>query len=52
MKITIVEFIKAYLNGRLNADIFAPAYIELYRIERDNNNLLDYTDAINSFFTI
>lgn len=35
MSITLLNFIKAYLNERIDTHCFVNAYIELWRIERD-----------------
>lgn len=39
MSRTILEFAKSYVAGRLKAEIFCEAYIELWKIERDSNVL-------------
>lgn len=39
MSLTILEFARSYVAGRLTAEIFSEAYIELWRIERDRNVL-------------
>ncbi len=44
MSITLFEFSKSFVNGRLSADDFANAYMELWKIERDNN-ILDNDDV-------
>ncbi len=40
MSLTILEFAKSFVAGRLTAEIFSEAYIELWKIERDKNVLL------------
>lgn len=37
---TLLNFAKSFLSGRLTASVFSEAYIELWRIERDNDPLL------------
>lgn len=39
MSLTILEFARSYVAGRLTAEIFSEAYIELWKIERDRNIL-------------
>ncbi|MBN3966990.1 colicin immunity protein [Pseudomonas gregormendelii] len=39
MSLTILEFAKSYVAGRLTGKIFSEAYIELWKIERDRNVL-------------
>jgi Colicin D. len=39
MSLTIFEFARSYVAGRLTAEIFSEAYIELWKIERDKNIL-------------
>lgn len=34
-----MEFARSYVAGRLTAEIFSEAYIELWKIERDRNLL-------------
>lgn len=41
MSITILEFAKSYVSGRLTAEVFCNSYIELWRIERENKILQD-----------
>jgi hypothetical protein len=36
MSLTILEFARSYVAGRLKAEIFSEAYIELWKIERDS----------------
>lgn len=35
MSIVLLEFSRSFTRGRLSADIFSDAYIELWKIERD-----------------
>ncbi|AIN14856.1 bacterial self-protective colicin-like immunity family protein [Yersinia pseudotuberculosis IP 32953] len=37
MSIVILEFAKSFINERVSAQVFANAYIELWRIERDQH---------------
>ena len=39
MSLTILEFARSYVAGRLKAEIFSEAYMELWKIERDSNVL-------------
>lgn len=39
MSRTILEFARSFVAGRLTAEIFSEAYIELWKIERDMNVL-------------
>lgn len=39
MSPTILEFARSYAAGRLKAEVFSEAYIELWKIERDSNVL-------------
>ncbi|KTC24034.1 MULTISPECIES: colicin immunity domain-containing protein [Pseudomonas] len=39
MSLTILEFARSYVAGRLTAKVFSEAYIELWKIERDRNVL-------------
>lgn len=39
MSLAFLEFARSYVAGRLTAEIFSEAYIELWKIER-NRNLL------------
>ncbi len=39
MSLTILEFARSYVEGRLKAEIFSEAYIELWKIERNRNVL-------------
>ncbi|MFB4392840.1 MULTISPECIES: colicin immunity domain-containing protein [unclassified Pseudomonas] len=39
MSFTLLEFARSYVAGRLTAEIFSEAYIELWKIERDRNLL-------------
>lgn len=53
MSITLLEFARSLVEGRIAPQIFVEAYIELYRIERDNNLLINDEDSIiECLFTI
>ncbi|WP_092446294.1 MULTISPECIES: colicin immunity domain-containing protein [unclassified Pseudomonas] len=39
MSLTILEFARSFVAGRLTAEIFSEAYIELWKIERDRKIL-------------
>ncbi|MHA6790232.1 colicin immunity domain-containing protein [Pseudomonas bijieensis] len=39
MSLTILEFARSFVAGRLTAEIFSEAYIELWKIERDRKVL-------------
>lgn len=47
MNYLLVEFAKSFGSGRLSAVAFAEAYMELWRIERDNKNILNYDDSVS-----
>lgn len=47
MSLIVLEFAKSFVNGRITAQVFAEAYIELYRIERDNGLLLKDEDSVS-----
>ncbi|QDQ86693.1 colicin immunity protein [Alcaligenaceae bacterium SJ-26] len=36
MSVQLILFAKSYVSGRISADIFSEAYMELWKIERDN----------------
>jgi hypothetical protein len=39
MSLIVLGFAKSFVAGRVSAGVFAEAYIEFWRIERDNNFL-------------
>ncbi|MGT2512643.1 colicin immunity domain-containing protein [Cupriavidus basilensis] len=39
MSITILKFAESFVAGRLSAEVFAEAYMELWKIERDSDSL-------------
>ncbi|MBT0720773.1 colicin immunity protein [Tatumella sp. TA1] len=43
----ILDFAKSFTEERLSANAFAEAYIELWRIERDNKNILNYEERVS-----
>ncbi|GFM84102.1 colicin immunity protein [Pseudomonas cichorii] len=45
MSLTVLEFAKSFLAGRVSAEIFSEAYMELWRIERDKG--LVFEDSIS-----
>ncbi|RBL82598.1 colicin immunity protein [Streptomyces cavourensis] len=47
MSHTLLNFAKSFLSGRLTASVFSEAYIELWRIERDNDLLLHDAPALS-----
>lgn len=47
MSLTILEFARSYVAGRLTAEIFSAAYIELWKIERDRGLLQLDEPALN-----
>jgi len=47
MSVTILEFARSYVAGRLAAEIFSAAYIELWKIERDRGLLQLDEPALN-----
>ncbi|MDI3275917.1 colicin immunity domain-containing protein [Pseudomonas sp. AL03] len=54
MSLIILEFAKSFVAGRLSAEIFSEAYIELWKIERDNNFLqrdtANLSECLSSIF--
>ena len=53
MSLTILEFARSYVAGKLTAEIFSEAYIELWKIERDRNVLqLDDPSLSECLFSI
>lgn len=47
MSSLLFDFSKSFVDGRLSAAIFSEAYIELWRIERDSENILNYDDKLS-----
>lgn len=47
MSLTVLEFARSYVAGRLTAEIFSVAYIELWKIERDRRLLQLDESALN-----
>lgn len=47
MSLTILEFARSLVNGRITPQVFVEAYIELYQIERDNNILINDENSIS-----
>lgn len=47
MSLITLEFARSLVNGRIAPQVFVEAYIELYRIERDNNLLIKDEDSIS-----
>lgn len=47
MSVTILEFARSFVEGRLSADDFAKSYIELWKIERDKNLLQQDEDNLS-----
>ncbi|MWK59162.1 colicin immunity protein [Pseudomonas otitidis] len=39
MSLTVLEFARSFVAGRLTAEVFSEAYIELWKIERDRKVL-------------
>ncbi|PQK93076.1 colicin immunity domain-containing protein [Pantoea ananatis] len=56
MNYLLLDFSKSFVDGRLSADVFSEAYIELWRIERDNKNILNYdvkiSETLSSIFCL
>ncbi|KWS90265.1 MULTISPECIES: colicin immunity domain-containing protein [Pseudomonas syringae group] len=56
MSLTILEFARSYVAGRLTSEAFSEAYIELWKIERDRNILqLDepsLSECLSSIFCV
>lgn len=47
MSIVTLEFARSLVNGRITPQVFIEAYIEIYRIERDNNLLMKDKDSVS-----
>jgi len=47
MSVIIFEFAKSFVAGRLQAAVFADAYIELWKIERDGHMLQDDAEDLS-----
>ncbi len=47
MSYTLLEFIRSFVDGRLSADDFVNAYMELWKIERDSDKLRVYPDDVS-----
>lgn len=56
MSCLLMDFSKAFVDGRLSAYVFSEAYIELWRLERDNKNMLNYefktSENLSSIFCL
>ncbi|QGG78327.1 colicin immunity domain-containing protein [Pseudomonas syringae] len=56
MSLTILEFARSYVAGRLTSEVFSEAYIELWKIERDRKVLqLDepfLSECLSSIFCV
>lgn len=56
MSLTLLEFTKSFLKNRLEPKIFAEAYIELWKIERDLNLILQdpplLSEVLSTIFCI
>lgn len=54
MSVLLYDFTKSFIDGRLSGEVFSEAYIELWRIERDNKNILSYdaklSECLSSIF--
>ncbi|MEB8292135.1 colicin immunity domain-containing protein [Klebsiella michiganensis] len=47
MSYLLIEFARSFGSGRLSAVAFADAYMELWRIERDSKNILNYDENVS-----
>ncbi|WP_368540818.1 colicin immunity domain-containing protein [Enterobacter soli] len=56
MSYLLIEFARSFGSGRLSAVAFADAYMELWRIERDSKNILNYdvnvSECLSSIFCV
>ena len=54
MSIILLSFVESFLKGRLSAEIFSEAYMELWKIERDNGFTLSdepsLSECLSSIF--
>lgn len=51
MNYLLLGFVNSFIKGRLSAQVFSEAYIELWRIERDSKNFLNYESHISEFLS-
>lgn len=47
MSVILLEFVKSFAAGRLSAGVFSEAYMELWKIERDNNLLQNDPEVLS-----
>ncbi|CAK15842.1 colicin immunity domain-containing protein [Pseudomonas entomophila] len=47
MSLTLLEFARSFIHDRLSATVFSEAYMELWKIERDNQTLLGDASALS-----
>ncbi|WP_145931196.1 colicin immunity domain-containing protein [Yersinia bercovieri] len=56
MDYLLLDFARSFVAERLSATVFSEAYIELWRIERDNKNILNYdakiSECLSSIFCL
>ena len=56
MSISLIKFAESFIDGRLNANVFANAYMELWKIERDlgigAQDPANLSEVISSIFCI
>ncbi|WP_145529792.1 colicin immunity domain-containing protein [Yersinia alsatica] len=56
MNYLLLDFASSFVAERLSATVFSEAYIELWRIERDNKNTLSYdvniSNCLSSIFCL
>lgn len=55
LDVVFLRFIESYLNGRMSAEVFSVAYIELWRIRRDEGKMAtkgsyEFGGCIDSIF--
>lgn len=56
MSYLLFDFARSFVAERLSATVFSEAYMELWRIERDSKNLLNYdvkiSECLSSIFCL
>ena len=51
MSLLLLEFSKSFISGRIDVHTFVNGYMELWRIERDTNILLNDSDRLSEILS-
>ncbi|MBD2816889.1 colicin immunity protein, partial [Xenorhabdus sp. Flor] len=51
MSLLLIEFAKSFIQGKISAQVFADAYIELWHIEGVNGNIPKYDYEIGGYLS-